>query len=209
MLAARVCNSVHRAERLALIEWAAESNRILEPTFVEQFRHVSSGAEHAVFHDQCNALAIKATHPNRFGHSARGDGTPATPLEYLRRLGWHNLLFGDDVRILGVILDEGNIEIVTSQPWIVADPTHFTTLDEIDAYFAGLEFVRVELTPDVPLYFRRKPAVVIADAHQQNVLTTEDGHLVPIDVVVGVPSQQLLAQMEEELDRRRANPGNS
>src|SRR5690606_37930681 len=98
MLAARICNSVHRAERLALIEWAAESNRILEPTFVEQFWHVSSGAEHAVFHDQCNALAIKATHPNRFCHSARGDGTPATPLEYLRRLGWHNLLFGDDVR---------------------------------------------------------------------------------------------------------------
>lgn len=199
MLAAGICSGISRAERIALVRWARHHGRILDSSLVEQFRHVSSGAEHAVFHDQCNALAVKTTHPNRFGHSTREEGAAATPLEYIRRLAWHNALFGDDIRLLGVILFENNIQIVTSQPWIVADERHFTTIEEIDGYFERLKFTHVELVPDVPLYFNDELCVVIADAHQQNVLTTEDGHLVPIDVVVGIPGERLLEQLRKAL----------
>lgn len=54
---------------------------------------MDADAEHVVYYDDARALAIKATHANRFGHSAYAEGVPATPLEYLRRLGWHNAHF--------------------------------------------------------------------------------------------------------------------
>jgi hypothetical protein len=205
MLAIGVCAGVRRAEQSALIEWAKKHNRILDPCFVEQYRHVSSGAEHSVFHDQCGGLAVKATHPNKFGHSAREEGTVATPLEYLRRLAWHNALFGDDIRFLGVTYMEGNIEVVTSQPWIVADERHFITVEEIDAYFERLGFIHVELAPDVPLYYNPLLQVLVADAHERNVLLSEDGHLVPIDVVVGNPSESLRNRLQTALTNQRAS----
>jgi hypothetical protein len=199
MLAAGVCRGIRRAERIALIDWARRHKRIVDSSFVERFRHVSSGAEHAVFHDQRRGLAIKATHPNRYGHSTHEEGASATPLEYLRRLAWHNALFGDDIRFLGLILVEDSVQVVTSQPWIVADEKHFTTVEEIDKYFDALGFRHVELVVGVQLYFSSELCVVIADAHQQNVIMAEGGHLVPIDVVVGMPGKRLLERLQGAL----------
>ncbi len=115
---------------------------------VEQFARVAEGAEHCVFHDPVRAVAVKATHVNRFGHSAFGEGVPATLLEYLDRLAMQNLLFGDDIRIEGVAFDEGQMEIITTQPWIVAHPDAPTASQpEIDAYFAEFGFRKVESQP--------------------------------------------------------------
>lgn len=111
------------SERLALSEWAALTGKHLGFDYVEQFKAIGAGAEHRVYHDQAHGLAIKATHTNRFGHSTYGEGFQATPSEYLRRLAWCNLLFGDEYRILGVAFDEEQqIEIVCSQPWIASHP---------------------------------------------------------------------------------------
>lgn len=94
------------SERLALSEWAALTGKQLGFDYVEQFKPIGAGAEHRVYHDQEHGLAIKATHTNRFGHSTYGEGFQATPSEYLRRLAWCNLLFGDEYRILGIAFDE-------------------------------------------------------------------------------------------------------
>ena len=155
MQAIGVCAGIWSAQRLALIKWARSQRRILDSAFIEQFRRVSEGAEHVVYHDQELGLAIKATHPNRYGHSARNEGLQATPLEYLQRLGWHNAFFGDDIKIVGITFFEETIEVVSTQPWIVADVTNPATPEEIDCYFAALRFRRVEVTPGVPLKMER------------------------------------------------------
>jgi len=184
------------AERQALLHWAEIRGKSLEVDFIERFSRVSQGAEHVVYHDAKNGLAIKATHPNRFGHSARNEGLAATPLEYLQRLGWHNALFGDDIRIIGVARSDDSIEIVTSQPWIVSDVNHPTAnQNEIDEFFERLGFCRIEVNQGVPLYFSRQFGVLVADAHEGNILPTEEGTLAPIDVVIGVPDSQMLARI--------------
>jgi hypothetical protein len=108
------------AERAALFSWARLTGRLLGSRFIEEFARVSQGAEHVVYHDERRRLAIKATHPDCFGHSMRNEGLAAGPVEYLQRLGWHNALFGDDIRVLGVACSEDSLEIITSQPWIVS-----------------------------------------------------------------------------------------
>ena len=183
-----------------MVEWAESSGKVIGFSHIEQFRRVAEGAEHVVYHDPQRGLAVKATHANRFGHSTLGEGVPATPVEYLQRLAWQNQIFGDDIRIEGIASDESQIEVVTTQPWITS---HFQfptpTLDEIDAYFRTYSFVKVCLTPDVPLYFHPQGGLLIADAHERNILRTETGVLAPIDVVIGHPGADLLRQIQSKL----------
>src|SRR5262249_25003222 len=61
--------TIAQAERIALLQWAEVKHKRLPFNFVEQFKPIGSGAEHRVYHDQKNGLAIKATHTNSFGHS--------------------------------------------------------------------------------------------------------------------------------------------
>jgi hypothetical protein len=197
-----ICNSARRSERLALVQWAELRRRILGTQFIEQFRRVTEGAEHVVYHDESRGLAMKATHPNRFGHSARNEGLAATPLEYLQRLGWHNALFGDDIRIVGITFVEDNIEVITSQPWIVSDGKQPASQKEIDGYFEHLGFRRVEINPGVPIYFNERMNVIVADAHERNILRTEKGRLAPIDVVIGIPDPDLLERIHRILARQ-------
>ncbi|MEO6787520.1 MAG: hypothetical protein ABI318_15425 [Chthoniobacteraceae bacterium] len=169
---------------------------------VEKFLRVSEGAEHVVFHDPERGVAVKATHVNRFGHSVIAEGAAATPLEYLERLSWQNELFGDDIRIEGVAFDESQLEIVTTQPWIVASASQPSpTQAEIDAYFFDLGFRKAELVSDVPLYFHPELGMLVADAHDRNILRNESGVLVPIDLVIGRPGADLLRRIRENLDR--------
>jgi hypothetical protein len=190
-----------RAQRLALIEWARGNGRALAFSHIEQFIRVSEGAEHVVFHDPQRGVAVKATHVNRFGHSVIAEGASASPLEYIQRLEFQNTLFGDEIRIEGVAFDEAQIEIITTQPWIVASPEHPSpTQAEIDVYFSSLGFLKAELVADVPLYFHRDLGILVADAHDRNILRNESGALVPIDLVIGRPGSDLLRRITEQLD---------
>jgi hypothetical protein len=184
---------IHRSEYAALIEWANAAGKRVNFSHIEQFQHVAEGAEHVVYHDLIRGLAIKATHINRFGHSTDGERRSATPLEYLRRLGWHNILFGDDIRIEGIAYEDAQLEVITSQPWIVADLLRpLPTQEEIDAYFEQRHFKKAIINPDAPLYFNADINIVIADAHNRNILREEhEGKLYPIDVVIGRPGSKL------------------
>jgi hypothetical protein len=190
--------SLHRSEYSALIEWAERRRKLLSLSYVERFQPVTTGAEHAVYYDPARGVAVKATHANRFGHSADGVQKSATPLEYLRRLGWHNVLFGDEIRIEGIACDEEQMEVVTTQPWInVHRDSPHPTRAEIDAFFANLQFHKAALTENAPIYFNRRISVIIGDAHDQNVLRDENGDLVPIDLVIGRPGPALKRQIDE------------
>jgi serine/threonin/tyrosin kinase-like protein len=197
MRADRPALGPRRAEYEALVEWSVRCHKQLDFHYVEKFERVSEGAEHVVHYDPARRRAIKAAHVNRFGHSARDEGIAATPLEYLRRLGWHNLLFGDDIRVEGIAYEEEQLEVITSQPWITAHRTAPNpTQQEISAYLSELNFLYVPLSEYAPLYFSRRFGLVVADAHDRNVLRDEHGYLSPIDVVIGYPDPPLRRRIE-------------
>lgn len=188
------------SQRQALIDWATRHKRLLESNYVSSFPYFGEGAEHRVHYDPSKALAIKITHPGGFGYSAYGEGVRATPLEYLERLHYANLLFGDEIRIVGVCGPTTVIQVITSQPWIPANALEPTaTDDEIDVYFENLQFLRAEINPGVPIYFNRDTELIVADAHPGNVLRYQ-GRLIPIDVVIGKPGPEVLKRILEILE---------
>src|SRR5262245_42872051 len=93
------------AERIALCEWASIVGLRVPFDFIEQVEYVGPGGEHRVYHDQVYGLAGKSTRTNYFGHSVYAPGMAAYPTEYFQRLGWANVLFGDEFRICGVAFD--------------------------------------------------------------------------------------------------------
>jgi hypothetical protein len=143
--------------------------------------------------------AIKVTHPNRYGHSIARE-TGATPVEYLMRLAYQNKFFGDNIRILGGIVTDGALEIVTAQPWINAGYPTVPTQEQIDAYLANLGFFRSSLFPDGFYYFSPATGCALADAQPNNVLIARDNRLVPIDIVIGRPDAGLRSRLAAEFE---------
>jgi hypothetical protein len=192
-------HNTRSAQRYYLIEWFKRQGQLLNKGYCGQFSPVSSGAEHCVYFDLANLRAIKATHPNRFGHSVAYEGAQATPLEYLRRLAFHNRFFGDDIRLLGCIECDEDLEIITSQPWITADmASPAATAEQIDAYFKAITFRR-SAQFEGALFYSAYFGLVVGDAHSGNVLVSETGKIVPIDLVVGRPGAALKLRLEQEL----------
>ena len=195
--------SQYRAEKQAVAAWAVEHGRLLPYSYIEQFTFIGDGAEHRVYKkDDGSSVAIKATHCNRFGHSTLEEGQTATPLEYLKRLAWQNFFFGDDIRILGVFHDEeGQMEIITSQPWIsVHEERPNPTTEEIDIYMGLFGFVSTSLDLDAPIYYNSRYGLVAGDANDRNVIRDYEGNLTAIDVVIGPPGEKLRARIDEFLN---------
>lgn len=188
------------AEKASLLDWLRRLVLLVEESFLNRLRPVSSGAEHVVYHDSDQRRAIKITHPNRFGHSVHDDsGGGATPLEYLRRLADHNVLFGDDIRLVGARVDDEALEIISAQPWIVSHPeTPVPTQTAVDGYLAALGFARSELFPHGFYFYNRLNGLAVADAQPNNILVAPDGRLAPIDLVIGRPGPALLRRLLAE-----------
>ena len=189
--------SLMRAERAALCRWAEVNGKKIPFDFVEQFKAIGSGAEHRVYHDQRSGLAIKATRTNSFGHSVFAWDVIATPSEYLRRLAWSNLVLGDEFRVLGVAFDEEQIEIVSAHKWIEGHENRpVPTEDEIAEYFQRFGFARCGSNPDAPLFYNLGLGLLLADAHDTNVIRNVDGDCVAIDVVIGYPGPRMRSELQ-------------
>jgi hypothetical protein len=109
-------------------------------------------------------------------------------------LTWQNHVFGDSVKVIGVIGDRRIMQIVTCQPWI--PPCIPATDAEIIDYLESLHFQRFEINPDVPMFFNEDLEIVLADVHVGNILRTEE-KLVPIDVVMGIPGPELRKKIRQ------------
>lgn len=188
---------LYQSELLALFEWAELNGALLPFDFIEQFKYVGSGAEHRVYHDQSQRVAIKATHANQFGHSTFAAGMRATPLEYLERLTWCNAIFGDRFKLLGIARDEEQqVEVICSQPWISAHPTRSVPYQtEINDYFGQFGFERVPGAADAPMFYHNDLSLLVADAHDTNMLRDDKERLVAIDVVVGAVGPSLRTEL--------------
>jgi hypothetical protein len=105
---------------------------------------------------------------------------------------------GDDFKILGVALDdEEQVEVICSQPWIEPHPTRSIPLNtEINSYFGRFGFYRIPSLPDAPMFFHSELNLLVADAHDTNILRDPKGDFAAIDVVIGVPGPDLRKELQ-------------
>ena len=189
--------------------WNAESGLILDPA--EYLDHAQPGGqEHMVLRDDESERVIKLTHAGRFGLAAdaqwffdeeSGEAgakaflRDATPLEYLDRLLLQNEVFGDDIRLLGIIDKARGMHVVTSQPDIDGG---LVTLEEIVAFMAASGFTRIDAVrlghEDALAFYRPADGLAVFDCHVGNFIKSGP-HVVPIDLIVQRAGPVLLAAL--------------
>ena len=118
-----------------------------------------------------------------------------TPLEYLERLLLQNAVFGDDLRLVGIVDKARGMHVVTSQPDIVGE---VVAPAEIVAYMTDSGF---ESVPGVRLghedalaFLRSSDGLAAFDCHVGNFVKSGP-HVVPIDVIVQHATPELLAAL--------------
>ncbi|MEI8342929.1 MAG: hypothetical protein WCH43_15510, partial [Verrucomicrobiota bacterium] len=169
-----------RNESESLVSWAEENGRLIDPEKwadrVGSWEKLVAGLEHFVFRDDDSSRVIKITKPFNYGAHGRSE-------TYLKNLEYNNRLFGDDIRLEGVLnVGEGRhafAAIVISQPFI--DGTE-PTLEEIAAWMDSQGF-------DVKggnVFVSRNQRIEVMDAHTGNLIKTAGGELVPIDLLIDV-----------------------
>lgn len=167
------------AECEALRQWAEQTGCLR--SFEATSRPADAfGYEHEVWFPQesgPDAQVVKATYGNCFGHLP--DGCDATPVGYLERLVLCNEVLGDQITLLGVEESRpGVIRVVTAQPAIQGHPAE---MEDIASFFLNAGFERRYWGRNV-VWFRPTDSIVASDTHGGNVLRTDDGSLVAIDV---------------------------
>ncbi len=161
-----------RQEAESILEWGAETGRLLSPDelfeIAKGWRELGGQSEHTVFHIAELARVVKFTLPPNFG--AQGS------IAYLANIAASNRLFGDDIRFHGILETDKGPAFVISQPYV-----HGTEPEqkEIDAWFTANGYRSTGHNR-----WRNDAGTEIADAHAGNLIKTEEGELVPIDLQV-------------------------
>ena len=169
-----------RQEAESVLEWADRAGRIVEAekliSLVADQPDLGGQSEHTVFYLPEFRRVVKFTIPPNFGaQSAAG---------YLRNLLASNRLFGDDIRLHGVLDTKEGPAFVISQPYI-----HGTapSIDDVSAWFLIHGFSTTGHNR-----WKHPDGTEIADAHVGNLIRTADGELVPIDLqVLSTPHRPL------------------
>jgi hypothetical protein len=144
------------------------------------------GDEHQAWFDEQSGTWLKATYPNRFGLAWGRDGS-ATAKEYLSRLVLQNTYFADDIRLIAIIDASEKMRVLTSQPHIAGEPAPY---EDIQRWFTDIGFCRVEADGRIA-WFREYENLLVADAHEGNVIMTSTGELIPIDLNIIQPVAEL------------------
>ena len=167
------------AECEALRQWAEQAG-CLRSFEVTSRPADAFGYEHEVWFPQesgADAQVIKATYGNCFGHLP--DGSEASPTGYLERLMLCNEVLGDQISLLGIEeCRPGVIRVVTAQPAVQGHPAE---MQEIASFFLSSGFERRRWGRNL-VWFRSTDGIVASDTHGGNVLRTDAGALVAIDV---------------------------
>lgn len=170
----------------ALKQWCVETGHFLSQEITPER---VGGREHDVRFDEVARRWVKFTKWNCAGYSVSLETgeplfLPATPLEYLRRLCLHNVIFGDRLVLLGIQGEGSALRIVTAQSDIVGEAP---SIEEMDRHLRESEgFVRLAIPP-MGYYKSRsylRDNIALFDVHPANCVVTRDGALVPIDFIL-------------------------
>ncbi|MDZ4403506.1 hypothetical protein [Prosthecobacter sp.] len=149
------------------------------------------GNEHQVWFQPETDTYLKVTWPDFFGMLViyrQDEEEQASPIAYLERWHLHNELFGDRVRFLGALEEEGRLRLIIQQQAIEGEPA---TLEQINDFFTANGWQRFTANGEVA-YFDPERNVVISDTHRGNIILMDDGLLAPIDLRVQPLSGALL-----------------
>jgi Serine/Threonine/Tyrosine Kinase found in polyvalent proteins len=177
--------STHYLEEIALFRnYALEKALMLPgPPPVCARPPDDEGNEHQVWFQPDTASFFKITWPDFFGLQViyqPDEEERASPIAYLERWHLHNELFGDSVKLIGALDEDGKLRLVIQQPAIEGQPA---TLEQINEFFIGNGWRRFSVNDDVA-YFDPEREVVISDTHRGNLILMDDGLLAPIDLRV-------------------------
>jgi hypothetical protein len=181
------------AQQLGLLEFAKDYN-LGGLELIAGLSCVGNGAEHQVYFDSDSDLAIKVTRAGTYGHSAYARECRASPEDYVQRLVFHNWLFPNETRIVGIAVTTA--QIITSQAWV--SRTSASTPPEIDVYLAQRGFTMFPIDERDSGHYSSTLGLVILDAHPGNVIKSGK-HLFPIDLVIGYPGPALLERIRLQL----------
>jgi DNA ligase (NAD+) len=175
-----------RQETESVVSWAQERGRLIDaPRFGEiaaDYPSLGGQSEHVVFRPAGSSRVIKLTIPPNFG--AQGFATA-----YLNNLDAANRLFGDDIHLHGILETANGPSLVTSQPFI---PGTAPTLDEVESWFESNGY----RSTGHNRWKHPETGTEIADAHIGNLIKTEDGELIPIDLqVLNEGDENLISQI--------------
>lgn len=162
-----------RQETQSILEWGTDTGWILSPDelfeVVQDWKELGGQSEHTVFHIEKLARVIKFTLPPSFG--AQGS------IAYLKNIGAANRLFGDDIRFHGILKTDQGPAFVISQPYVHGSEPEPA---EVSAWFGSNGY----LSAGHNRWKNLETGTEIADAHIGNLIKTENGELVPIDLQV-------------------------
>lgn len=189
----------------SLIRWADGKGIFANETRAPEVDDLTGG-EHLVTLGLDEKHVLKTTHPGKFGfgvdvemiHPRGWNAKPritaglvdASPEEYVFRLLKQNELFADNISVIGVVRFPQGVSVLTSQPFYKGCRTEQVAIDE---WFTSQGWTKVALKAGA--FFRAEDDLLIMDALPRNVLTLENGELMPFDVVIVRPSEMLKCRL--------------
>ncbi len=178
--------STHYLEEVRIFrDYAREKSLFCPPSALAELSRPpdDAGNEHQVWFQTETNSYLKAAWPNFFGLLVlyrQDEDERASPIAYLERWQLHNELFGDSVRLVGVISESEGMRLVIQQPAIKGVPA---ALAQINEFFKAYGWQRFVVGREVA-YFDPERHVAISDTHRGNLILMDDGLIAPIDLRV-------------------------
>ena len=158
-----------------MVQWAEEQCLVLEIKAFEEkladLKDLEGGLEHRVFVYKEMGRVIKLTKPPNFGLY---EDLPI----YVRNLVRSNLVFGDDVKVVGVLQTNDGAALVTSQEFV---PGKSPSDSQVEQWFSGQGCERL-----AKHIWKYPDGTRVADTHSRNFILTKENQIVPIDLHVEV-----------------------
>lgn len=194
--------SASSRQESCLQEWGQSLDLIVDSeSFINSFER--GGQEHDVLIDERAGRYFKLTRNGVFGFTpgielalvSSGDDPrrfhlwEASPYLYLERLLLQNTYLTPGLnRLEGMVFQDGDVAILTSQPRFQLNSV---TQAEIDEWFVSLGFRTIAPAA----YYREEDNLGVFDAHDKNVVRAGDT-LVPFDVIPCHPDGGFLSFIE-------------
>jgi hypothetical protein len=182
----------------AILGWAEDNGLIRQISDYDFFGRPPDGAgdEHEAWFEENSSRWFKATYDNEFGLAWGRLGT-ATAKEYLTRWVLQNQFFGDDIHLVALVNSNSKMRVLISQPHIEGDPA---SPSDIENWFISIGFSKIDFSGSVAWYLEEEN-LLVADAHEGNVLRSPSGDLIPIDLNIVKPAVHLLEAIVDYLKK--------
>lgn len=106
----------------------------------------------------------------------------------MTRLLLQNIYFADDIVLIALVRCGKRLRVLTTQPHVAGEAA---SADEIIEWFYAQGYVKLEIDGCIAWYLEAEN-LLVADAHEGNVIRTEDGALFAIDLNLMKPAGEML-----------------